>query len=133
MKSIYLFLLLLNNISCKTEPSTPQNSIQGIYEVSKILYAKTEIPIAAYQPMIVISMDSGSKGILTFNTNKVMLKASDTQSVNCEFTRNGNVINIYDIDNQVFIGTIEGDKLHLVNTKKNFESEMFATKSSNLE
>jgi hypothetical protein len=133
MKSIYLFLLLLNHLSCKAEPSNPQISIQGIYEVSKILYAKTEIPIAAYQPMIVISMDSDSKGILTFNTNKVMLKASDTQSVNCEFTRNGNAINIYDLDNQVFIGTIEGGNLHLVNTKKNFESEMFATKSSSLE
>jgi hypothetical protein len=133
MKNLYLFLLLLNNCALKVSQEMPLNQIEGIYEVTKITYAKQEIPSATYEPMIVIALEKDHKGIMTLNTNKVMVKASSTTSVSCEFIPNGNTFNIYDLEKKAIIGTISDNKLHLFENKKNFESEMFATKISSLE
>ena len=133
MKNLYLLLLLLNNCALKVSQEMPLSQIEGIYEVTKITYAKQEIPTSTFQPIIVIALEKDHKGIMTLNTNKVMVKASSTTSVSCEFIPNGNTFNIYDLENKVIIGTISNHKLHLFENKKNFESEMFAIKTSGLE
>jgi hypothetical protein len=133
MKNLFLCLFLFSNCTLKVSQEIPLAQIEGIYEVTKITYAKQSIPSATYDPMIVIALENDHKGILTFNTNKVMVKASNTMSVSCEFVLNGNNFNILDIERKIFIGTISGNKLHLFENKKNFESEIFATKTSGLE
>jgi hypothetical protein len=133
MKNLFLLLFLLNNCALKVSQEMPLTQIEGIYEVTKITYAKQEIPSSTYQPMIVIALEKDHKGIMTLNTNKVMVKASSTTSVSCEFIPNGNTFNIYDLEKKAIIGTISMNKLHLFETKKNFESEMFASKISSLE
>jgi hypothetical protein len=133
MKNLFLLLFLLNNCALKVSQEMPLTQIEGIYEVTKITYAKQEIPSATYQPMIVIALEKDHTGIMTLNTNKVMVKASSTTSVSCEFIPNGNTFNIFDLEKKAIIGTILGNKLHLFENKKNFESEMFATKVSSLE
>jgi hypothetical protein len=133
VKSIYLFGLLLTYLACKVEPSSPQTNIEGVYEVTKIIFDKNEIPLTEYQSMIVISLDAENRGSITFNTNKGMMQASSTQSVKCEFVKKDNIINVYDIEKQAVIGNIAGNQLHLFETKKNFESERLAIKSLNLE
>jgi hypothetical protein len=133
MKNLFLCLFLFSNCTLKVSQEIPLAQIEGIYEVTKITYAKQSIPSATYDPMIVIALENDHKGILTFNTNKMMVKASNTMSVSCEFVLNGNNFNILDIERKIFIGTISGNKLHLFENKKNFESEIFATKTSGLE
>lgn len=133
MKNLFLLLFLLNNCALKVSQEMPLTQIEGIYEVTKITYAKQEIPSSTYQPMIVIALEKDHTGIMTLNTNKVMVKASSTTSVSCEFIPNGNTFNIFDLEKKAIIGTISDNKLHLFEHKKNFESEMFATKVSSLE
>lgn len=133
MKNLFLLLFLLNNCALKVSQEMPLTQIEGIYEVTKITYDNQEIPSVTYQPMIVIALEKDHKGIMTLNTNKVMIKASSTTSVSCEFIPNGNIFNIFDLEKKAIIGTISDNKLHLFDNKKNFECEMFATKISSLE
>jgi hypothetical protein len=133
MKNLFLLLFLLNNCALKVSQEMPLTQIEGIYEVTKITYAKQEIPSSTYQPMIVIALEKDHTGIMTLNTNKVMVKSSSTTSVSCEFIPNGSNFNVFDLEKKAIIGTISDNKLHLFENKKNFESEMFATKISSLE
>ena len=133
MKNLLLILFLLNNCALKVSQEMPLTQIEGIYEVTKITYAKQEISSEKYQPTIVISIEKNYKGIMTLNTNKVMVNANSTTSVSCEFIPNDNTFNIFDLEKKAIIGTILDNKLHLFDHKKNLESEMFATKISSLE
>ncbi len=129
MKNTYVLLLLLNSCAFSELQQMHNTRIEGIYDVTKITFDKQEIQSSQYQQMVVIALDSDRKGILTFNTNNVSVTSISTISTACEFILNGNQYDIYDLEKKTIIGIILDKQLYLFEKKKNYESELFATKS----